>query len=115
MQGHKKRFRKSLWLRMAFNGEWGTETPIALTTTTTFTTTTALSTTTPLSTTTFSTTQPVWTTTSDCAWMNNCYDGKCCSFCTTGAHTPGINIYQGRCCARFNCCKNGTFESNVPC
>ena len=46
MQGHKKKLRKSLWLRMAFNGEWGTETPIALTTTTTFTTTTALSTTT---------------------------------------------------------------------
>ena len=41
MEGHKKKFRKSLWLRMAFNGEWGTETPIALTTTTTFSTTTA--------------------------------------------------------------------------
>ena len=46
MQGHKKKFRKSLWLGMEYNGEWGTETPIALTTTTTSTTTTALSTTT---------------------------------------------------------------------
>ena len=46
MEGNKKKFRKSLWLGMAFNGEWGTETPIALTTTTTFTTTTTLNTTT---------------------------------------------------------------------
>ena len=42
MQGHKKKFRKSLWLGMAFER---TETPIALTTTTTFSTTTALRTT----------------------------------------------------------------------
>ena len=42
MEGHKKKFRKSLWLGMAYNGERGTETPIALTTTTTFSTTTAL-------------------------------------------------------------------------
>ena len=43
MEGHKKKFRKSLWLGMAYNGERGTETPIALTTTTTLSTTTALS------------------------------------------------------------------------
>ena len=43
MEGHKKKFRKSLWLGMAYNGERGTETPIALTTTTTFSTTKALS------------------------------------------------------------------------
>ena len=43
MQGHKKKFRKSLRLGMAYNGVLGTEAPIALTTTTTFTTTTASS------------------------------------------------------------------------
>ena len=43
MQGHKKKFRKSLRLGMAYYGEGGTDAPIALTKTTTFTTTAALS------------------------------------------------------------------------
>ena len=49
MEGHKKKFRKSLWLGMAYERP---ETPIALTTTTTFSTTTTHSTTTTSSTTT---------------------------------------------------------------
>ena len=68
MQGHKKKFRKSLWLGMAW-----TETSIALTTTTTFTTTTTLSTTTALSTTTSGRCGPRYQ-------GKECSPGMCCYF-----------------------------------
>ena len=96
MQGHKKKFRKSLWLKMAFNGEWGTETTIALTTTTTFTTTTALSTNTTID--------------ERCYKPSNvqsiCHGtcGNCCHFCSLCF--PGIEIPL--CCKGCNmksCCK----------
>ena len=72
MQGHKKKFRKSLRLGIAYDR---TVTPIALTTTTTVSTTTTISTTTTHTTTT--------TTTGRCGQNfqgKGCNPGLCCSF-----------------------------------
>ena len=96
MQGHKKKFRKSLWLGMAFER---TETPIALTTTTTFSTTTALSTTT-----TFSTTTPLRTT-------MNC-EGKEC-----GPKFGGKVCCSGPqwCCSKTGHCENSCIPGLSGC
>ena len=105
MQGHKKKFRKSLWLGMVFNGEWGTETPIALTTTTTFTTTTALSPTTTFSTTTALRNTTTWTRSSTSTRSSV---GRC------GPRHGGIGCPDGMFCSYLGYCISVTKDWKKP-